>query len=95
MANNTTGRPMLLDTVAVIFDATYRVQLSGARYINATTPGHKVVITDASDNVLYSLSANGNQDPETLLGGPATGLKVASIDSGAILLYVTSVSKLT
>jgi hypothetical protein len=90
MANDTTNNPHILDTTGTIYDATKRVRIAGVVYVGATTAGHRAVLTDINDKVIYDLIANG-PDPVIPIGTYPNGLKLASLSSGKVYVYVTAV----
>ena len=92
MANLTAQNPIILDTVGTIYDATQRPCIAGVAYVGSLAAGDKAVLTDINDKVIYELIANG-PDPMIPIGMYPQGLKLASINSGKVYVYVTAVDK--
>lgn len=90
MANDITNNPHILDTAGTIYDATKRPRISGVVYVGATAAGHRAVLTDFNDNVVYDLIANG-PDPVIPIPANPLGLKLQSISSGKVYVYITAV----
>jgi len=90
MANDLTINPHILDTAGTIYDATKRPRISGVVYVGAIAAGHKAVLTDINDKVVYELIANG-PDPVIAIPTQPLGLKLQSISSGKVYVYVPAV----
>lgn len=63
--------------------------VSWIKWIGATTAGHKCVVTDTAGNKIFDSEANGaNFIDFQMVDSTVTGIKVADLDSGHLILKV-------
>jgi hypothetical protein len=86
MANQLKENPWLADTVAVLHVGMVKVQ--HFEFVDYTADGHKCSITNSNDVVVWNGDGEADLSP---VGshhiGWVNGLKLASIDSGKVLIY--------
>lgn len=87
MSNVCDGNPWVLDTAGATVLTRARIKVTGVRWVGATTAGHRVVLTDAEGDRIWSSEASGANyveayDPrgERLY----TGLVMPTLDSGIV-----------
>lgn len=88
MANATLGDPWIIDTGSSTL-ATGHVKVRRVRWTGATTAGHVAILTDTAGLVKWTSEASGaNYAEESAASFSCTGLKVTTLGSGKLYLYM-------
>lgn len=94
MANDISGNPFALDTpnFGNIFAPDTKIYIKTIRWTSPTAvAGHRVILTDQRDRVIWESVANGANYAEVDHLDPREffmGLKIPNLDSGRVLLYI-------
>jgi len=90
MANQVVGNPWIIDTASSTLTAGI-VTVVGVRWIGATTNAHEAILTDTGGAVKWRskhATAQLGVDTESRVPFSSQGLKVTTLGSGALYLYL-------
>ena len=91
MANDIGGNPWVIDTASATALLETGVWIERIKWNEPSTTGHQAILKDTSDRVIWTyraLAAGNGIAYEADLGGNYDGLKVTTLGSGTLYIYI-------
>ena len=82
------GNPLIVDTADATAVVTGNMEITGIRWVGATTAAHTAILQNAAGVVVWSaIISAANLVHESLLPFRTKGLKVPTLGSGTLYIY--------